>query len=185
MLTAAPAHLGRRADTGGISPSAWVTSTGRHKGFMSRTTPTGPKGLPINGDRCSLSGCTGGSSGQEEEQHSRVYCICRKAPANPGIQLTLPRFIVAILGLSRSTAWMQILYPCKDSPEREHRRGLLSHGPLHMPPSPCNTPRRQGGLTTPSAQTCPVHWLISSGHELHHSSMGLALSSAAPDPSSA
>lgn len=47
--------------------------------------------------------------------------------APPGIQLTLPRLVVAILGLSRSTAWMQILYPCKDSPKTQHMKALLKH----------------------------------------------------------
>lgn len=31
-------------------------------------------------------------------------------------ELTLPRFMVAILGLSCRTAWIQMRYPCSDSP---------------------------------------------------------------------
>lgn len=45
-------------------------------------------------------------------------------------QLTLPRLVVAMRGLSRRSAWMQILYPCSDSPGMERREVLLSHG-LH------------------------------------------------------
>lgn len=58
-----------------------------------------------------------------QEQHYQVYSTHK-----PGsVQLTLPRLVVAIRGLSRRSAWMQILYPCSESPGMEMGEVLLSH----------------------------------------------------------
>ena len=99
-----------------------------------------PKDFGLTGTDAHRPATPGDPRGGRRSSTAGFTASARKAPASPGIQLTLPRFIVAILGLSRSTAWMQILYPCKDSPETEHRRGLLSHRPLPEPPSRCHTP---------------------------------------------
>lgn len=73
--------------------------------------------------------CRGGQRGTRalcsgmEEQHPQIY-----STTNPlgSAQLTLPRLVVAIRGLSRRRAWMQILYPCSDSPGMEMGQVLLS-----------------------------------------------------------
>lgn len=81
----------------------------------------------------------------------------------PRTLLTLPRFAVAILGLSSSRAWMQILYPCRDSPGRAER-DALRHGHARAPgPTP---PRGQAARPAPRRGTLLLAQAASSGSVL-------------------
>lgn len=76
--------------------------------------------------------------------------------------LTLPRLAVAILGRSRSRAWMQIRYPCRDSPGTQR---TPQPGPQAPPGSPKGgTPPRSreqphgGGVLPPVPLPAGARW---------------------------